>query len=142
MKEYIIDASVLVQNFITDAYSGNVEALLDEGEDLIELYTPQFCVLECANVLWKYVRFHNMPQTQAEYSISDLVKLPMIILPIDTMLLRSLQIGLEHKLAVYDSIYIALAEKLGYPLITVDKKQEKAAIACGVSVKAVTDFVP
>jgi len=53
---------------------------------------------------------------------------------------RALEIGLKHQLAIYDSIYIALAEKLNYPLITVDQKQAKASQAEGVTLKNIADF--
>lgn len=52
----------------------------------------------------------------------------------------ALQIGLVHQLAIYDSIYIALAEQFNCPLITADVKQEAAAKAIGVTIKPITDF--
>lgn len=42
--------------------------------------------------------------------------------------------------AIYDSIYIALAEKLNYPLITVDQRQAKASQSEGVTLKDIADF--
>jgi predicted nucleic acid-binding protein len=105
-----------------------------------QLYTPEFCILECANVLWKQVRFHNMPQAAAESLLDDLIALPLIVLPAAGLLKRGLQIGLAHQLAVYDAVYIALAERLGYPLITTDARQSAAAQALGVTLKPVTDF--
>jgi predicted nucleic acid-binding protein len=56
------------------------------------------------------------------------------------LLTRGLQIGLAHQLALYDSVYLALAEKLRYPLITVDERQAKAAAALGLILKSITDF--
>jgi predicted nucleic acid-binding protein len=56
------------------------------------------------------------------------------------LLPRALEIGLNNQLAVYDSVHIALAEKLGLPLITVDAKQATAATASGVVLKPITDF--
>jgi predicted nucleic acid-binding protein len=56
------------------------------------------------------------------------------------LLTRWLQIGLAHQLALYDSVYLALAEKLRYPLITVDERQAKAAAALGLILKSITDF--
>ena len=53
---------------------------------------------------------------------------------------RALEIGLKHELAVYDSVYIALAEQLGHPLITDDSRQATAASAEGITLKAITDF--
>jgi predicted nucleic acid-binding protein len=74
------------------------------------LYVPEFCLLECTNVLWKQVRFHKLPVSEAERLTTDLVGLPLTIVPVTGMLPRALEIGLAHQLAIYDSMYIALAE--------------------------------
>jgi predicted nucleic acid-binding protein len=140
MPEYVVDATLVIQHFISDAYTVNADALFDELGRSITLYVPEFCLLECGNVLWKRVRFHGLPLTQAQRMVVDLVGLPLIIVPTAGVLGRGLQIGLTHQLAVYDSVYIALAEQLGYPLITADTKQETAAQVVGVATKPITDF--
>lgn len=96
--------------------------------------------MECTNVIWKQVRFQGMPQDQADNLVHDLNALPLTIMPVTGLLARGLHIGLIHGLAVYDSVYIALAEWLRIPLITADERQEKAANAMGVTIKALTDF--
>jgi predicted nucleic acid-binding protein len=47
---------------------------------------------------------------------------------------------LQHQLAVYDAVYIALAVEKEYPLISVDQAQIRAAALEGVILKPVTDF--
>jgi predicted nucleic acid-binding protein len=54
----------------------------------------------------------------------------------------ALSIGLKYNLAVYDSLYLAMAKKLNLPFITVDVRQEAAAKAEGISLKSITDFKP
>jgi predicted nucleic acid-binding protein len=46
----------------------------------------------------------------------------------------------QHNLAIYDSVYIALAERLGFPLITADAKQAAAAAGVGATLKPTADF--
>jgi predicted nucleic acid-binding protein len=53
---------------------------------------------------------------------------------------RALQIGLATQLAIYDSLYLALAESLNCALITVDQKQSEAAISTQIPIKAIADF--
>jgi predicted nucleic acid-binding protein len=48
--------------------------------------------------------------------------------------------SLRHQIVVYDSVYIAIAEQVGAPLITADQKQAQAAAAEGVTLKPITDF--
>ena len=140
MSDYIVDASVVVQRLIRETYTENARALFKQLTTAERLIVPEFCLLECTNVLWKHVRFQGMPQSHAENLVSDLIALPLTIIPVQGLLTRGLQIGLIHQLAVYDSVYIALAEQLNMPLITVDERQEKAARALGMTIKPLTDF--
>lgn len=139
--DYVVDASVVIQRLIRDTYTVHARALFDGLDDLTQIHIPEFCLLECTNVLWKEVRFRGMPQSIAELLIGDLKALPLNIVEVTTVLERAFEIGLQHQLAVYDSAYIALAERLSYPFITVDQRQERAASAVGVSLKPITDFV-
>jgi predicted nucleic acid-binding protein len=142
MIYYVVDASVVIQHFIPDTNSLNADVLFDQISKTIEIHVPEFCLLECTNVLWKQVRFNNLTLDDAIASIQDLQMLPIYIEPAALLLQRALEIGVQHQLAVYDSTYIALAERLGYPLVTVDARQEQAAHAVGITLKSVTDFVP
>jgi predicted nucleic acid-binding protein len=81
-----------------------------------------------------------MPQSDAEGLIETLVAFPFKVVPVSSLLKRGLQIGLAHQLAIYDSIFIALAEQTGAALITADLKQEQAARHEGIVIKAITDF--
>ena len=137
---YIVDASVVIQRLIRDIHTTHVRALFDGLDDLTQIHVPEFCLLECTNVLWKEVRFRGMPSTVAKSLIGDLKALSLNVVDVAVVLERALEIGLQHQLAVYDSAYIALAERLSYPFITVDNRQEQAAHALGVILKSITDF--
>jgi predicted nucleic acid-binding protein len=142
MSRYIVDTSIVIQRLIVESHTPYVIELfygIIQGDELI---VPEFCLMECANVLWKHVRFQGMSQSNAESLIANLTSLPLTVHPVTDLLVRGLQVGLKYQLAVYDSIYIALAEKLSLPLITVDVKQEAAAKDTGITLKSITDFTP
>jgi predicted nucleic acid-binding protein len=81
---YVVDASVVVQGLIRDTYTPHVRALF--GSLMLNtLYIPEFCLLECVNVLWKQVRFHNMPSADAEQLINNLLALPLRIVPVSRL---------------------------------------------------------
>ncbi|UBF24989.1 type II toxin-antitoxin system VapC family toxin [Kovacikia minuta CCNUW1] len=137
---YAVANSTLRNHGAIPKYVGTKAAgLIAQGD---RLYIPEFCLLECTNVLWKHVRFDGLPQADAVEIITDLLKLPFQIVAVHPLLSRALQIGLTNQLAVYDSLYIALALELDCPLITVDTRQATAAIASGATLKAITDFSP
>jgi predicted nucleic acid-binding protein len=141
-QAWVIDPSVLIQGYIEDSETNRVQTLLSSvsGENAPELHIPEFCLVECANILWKQVRFHGASVDDARQALSNLAALPLTIHPVVDLLQSALTIGLSHQLPVYDALYIALAQTMRYPLITVDERQEKAAESIGVTLKPLTDF--
>ncbi len=142
MASYIVDASVVIQRLILQPFTPNVQVLFNSLKSTDRLIVPEFCLIECTNVVWKQVRFFGMPQSQAEQLVKDLRSLPLKRAPVKKLLDDAFRIGVKHQLAVYDSIYVMLAKQLGFALITVDQPQERAALAESVSLKAITDFRP
>jgi predicted nucleic acid-binding protein len=142
MAIYVVDASVVIQYAIAQTYTLEARGLVARMYHEDQLCIPEFCLLECVNVLWKEVRFRGLPQAQAEQIVDELLSLAFRIMPTVHHLPRALQIGLSCQLAVYDSLYIALALNLDCPLVTVDDRQGNGAIACGVTLQPITDFSP
>ena len=141
-EHYVVDTSVLVQAMIADSESARVEsllAMLDQPEPVV-LHLPEFCLVECANVLWKRVRFLNTPEYRAKAELQYLLVLPLTIHTSATLLSHALEIALDNHLAVYDCVHIALAQSLACPLITVDQRQTAAAQSVAVELKPITDF--
>lgn len=143
MAAYVLDTSVVVQRLIQDTHTPYVRVLFQRltGTD-DRLWVPEFCLVECANVLWKAVRFRGMSSDQAARLLTDLAALPLRVVPVSDLLPRALTLGLTHTLPIYDSVYIAMSERLACPLITVDGRQSQAAAAGGVALKPITDFTP
>lgn len=137
---YVVDASVLSHYLGTDTYTIQSRVLIARLAQGDELFVPEFCLLECTNILWKAARFRGMPIDRANQFIDELAELPLQIVPVASLLKEALQIGLAHELAVYDSLYIALALSLNCPLVTVDDRQMQAAIAQGSAIAPITDF--
>jgi predicted nucleic acid-binding protein len=137
---YVVDASVAIKRFLQETYTVEARVLLGRMSQGDRLYVAEFFLIECVNVLWTNVRFRGLPQTDAERFTAELLALPFQIAPVKKLLPQALQISLTHQLAIYDSLYIALAQSLNCPLITVDARQLNAATACGVVIKPITDF--
>lgn len=142
MAIYIVDASVVIEYLVTGSYTTHAQALFGQITTQDKLIVPEFCLLECTNVIWKQVRFQGMLALQAQALLRHLRKLPLMRVPAKAALSRALSIGLTHQLAVYDSAYIALASRSHYPLITIDQPQSRAAVNEGVTLKPITDFHP
>ncbi len=141
MTTYIVDASVVIEYLVTGPYTANARALFTQVKPADRLIVPEFCLLECTNVLWKQVRFQGMTPIQAQSSLRNLRRLPLTRVPVKAVLRTTLIIALKHKLAAYDSAYVALAICLGSPLVTIDRPQSQAATAEGVAVAPITGFI-
>ncbi len=139
---YVGDTSIIAKYFLSEPDTPNVRTLFAECYVSLELWVPENCLVECANILWGQCVFYGRPQEEAAGFIRSLKTLLRIEPTTDKLLIRAIEIGVTGKLSVYDAIFIALAEELGCSLITVDGKQEAAATAAGVPVKAPSDFLP
>lgn len=137
---YVVYANIVIQRLIVEQDTPEVKVLFDQMLLGTELIVPEFCRIECTNVLWKQVRFQGMPADVAEGLLAQLIALPLTVMEILHLMPRSLQIGLRHELAIYDSIYIAMAERFDCELITIDRRQANAARSLGVKLKPIGDF--
>ena len=119
-----------------------VAALLDSGADGqwvtqrltgAELFAPELLPLECANI----IRRHELngvisPDIGAQVHL-DLLDLAVELWPYDAVAQRVWQ--LRAHLTAYDAAYAALAETLGIPLVTLDRRLARApGLGCVVEV--------
>ena len=120
---YVVDANVVVKLFVDEELSDEARALLGR----LALPEPdQFCapdllLAECANVLWKYVRFYGYDVEMARANLADLADLAVQTVPLTTLFREAFEIGCRLNIAVYDACYVALAEGLECPLVTADE---------------------
>ncbi len=140
---YVVDTSVVVQYLVEDDNTPQVTGLFAACFDSeISLWVPDYCLVECTNVLWKRVIFDDHSLETTNQIVANLDRLPLTTIPAIRLLSRAMLIGTAQRLAIYDCLFIALAEELDCPLITVDRKQAVAAEAAGVDLKAIADFTP
>lgn len=141
MAVYVVDASVVMEYLVTGSFTDNARALFAQVSASDRLIVPEFCLLECTNVLWKQVRFQGMGVSQAQTLLRHLRRLPLLRVPVKAALPMALSISLQQRLPVYDSVHVALASRLGCPLVSLDQPQTRAAAATDVLLKSLSDFV-
>jgi predicted nucleic acid-binding protein len=72
IERYVVDTSVVIQRLIIEVNTPNVRGLFARMTQGLVIVVPEFCLLECASVLWKQVRFNGMPQRTAEQLLVEL----------------------------------------------------------------------
>ncbi len=94
---------------------------------------PDLVRIEVVSVLRRHAgRGHLTPQ-QADAAIDDLLAFPIAVYPTAVLLPRTWE--LRSNVTSYDGCYVALAEALGVPLVTADRRLADApGIRCEVEV--------
>lgn len=123
----VIDASVLVTVVAGGEHLGWARRQLFAGGVRHSLWAPHLIDAEVGHSLRRLVSIGEMEEVRAAIGLHDLAGLPLRRINHLGLLDRAWQ--LRHNLSFYDGLYVALAEHLGAPLLTLDSRLAKAAAA-------------
>jgi predicted nucleic acid-binding protein len=140
---YVLDSSALIQAYISDPHSARMQTVIKMAYDRDHsLHILDFGRSECLNIIWKRVVFHGLSVDIAKRSLRSLSLSPLLVHSPVPYYNRTLDIGIQFRLPAYDSLYLALAEALAFPLISDDQRQMEVAKNLGLKLKPIVDFVP
>lgn len=112
----VIDTSVVVKWYAAEEDSLIARQLV--GADLV---APDLILVELGHALWKKHRLEQLVADQAHAGLRHLQE-TVALLPSASLITIALQRAFELSHAVYDCIFLVLAERLQLPLITSDQK--------------------
>lgn len=119
----VLDASLIVALYKPgDKYKPAAQAWLDSAlsEDDVELHAPSIILSEVGGVIARETQRSDLA-TAAAGGLRDN---GIAIHDIDEHLAtEAMKLAIEFKLRGADAIYVALAKRLGQPLVTFDKEQ-------------------
>jgi predicted nucleic acid-binding protein len=119
----IVDASAILEVLLrTPAAQAIERRVFAAGETL---HAPHLIDIEVAHVLRRYAAAGDMRVERGREALEDLADLSLRRYPHDVLLPRVW--ALRDKLTAYDAVYVALAEALGAPLLTRDRRLANAA---------------
>lgn len=126
----VCDASVVVAMLLDSGSDGEWATERMAGADL---FAPTLLLYECANIIRRQELSQTISVDQAAQAHADLLDLPVDLWPYETLSNRAWE--LRTKLTSYDAAYVALAELLPAPLVTLDRRIRQApGITCPVAV--------
>jgi len=114
----VVDASAILE-LLLNTPAGQVVAdrVLDPAESVA---APHLLDVEVLQVLRRYVRAGDLDADRGSQAVGDLTDLPIARYPHDALASRIW--ALRQNFTAYDASYIALAEALEAPLLTLDRR--------------------
>lgn len=126
----VVDASVLAPVVADDGSDGRRFRERLRAETVVG---PDLLRIEVSSVLRRHANHGRLTPQQADAAIADLLAFPLTVYPTGPLLRRVWE--LRQDVTAYDACYVALAEAVGYPLVTADRRLASApGIRCAVEV--------
>lgn len=124
-RGWVVDASVVLKWSLRD------EEFLDEADALyeafvdraIDLVAPYYVRYEIANSLEVARLQGRIDAPSSEQRLRLFVQTDIgAHEDDDTLLIEAMRCARQHKIALYDALYVALAERLGFAFVTADRR--------------------
>lgn len=122
MSDLVVDSSVVAKWVLPEADSAKAQQLIVQtaasGERLIilDLVFP-----EVANAIWKRHRQQLIDLSEARELLEALVRSPVAVEPAASLLASAFEIAAKYDRAIYDALFVALAQQQELPGITADE---------------------
>ena len=141
-QRYVVDANVAIKLLLPDILTQKADVLfaLREADPPVVFLVPDLFYVECANVLWKYVRLRNHPAALAKTICADVCALDVQAAPTFGLVGRAMDIGVAQGITVYDACYVALAERENATLVTADERLVRKFAGLKPTVQWLGDF--
>jgi predicted nucleic acid-binding protein len=121
--KYVLDSSVALKWVLPEADSGKAIRLRDAYSNAIhELLAPDIFPSEIANGLASAERQKRIRTGESAIFLNDILSAAPALHYSSPLLIRAMEIAIATKRAVYDCLYIALAEAESCELVTADDK--------------------
>ena len=117
----VVDASVLIVALVDTSLEGIwAESVLEEEA----LIGPELALLEASNILRRLELAGSLTKPEVSNAHSALLQLNLELFPFAPFAARVW--GLRDNLTCYDAWYVAIAEDMGCPVATLDRRLGRA----------------
>lgn len=117
----VLDSSIIAAIFFTEKSSKKAMELVQDKT----LYTVELAIAEVANVAWKRAAFFDENRKIIEKALKkgiEFINTSCEVIHMDELIEESFVIAINENITIYDSMFLAAAEREKIPLYTLDKK--------------------
>ncbi|MBI4342341.1 MAG: type II toxin-antitoxin system VapC family toxin [Candidatus Omnitrophica bacterium] len=118
MSAFVIDASVAVKWFLPEPHAQAARRVLSGRRTLL---APDLIWAEVGNVLWKRCQRAEIAPEAAQRILQEFKRFPLETYPAKALLELAWSLALQHRISVYDGLYLALAVGRHGKLVTADR---------------------
>ena len=121
-KSIVIDSSVLFALFFPEEYSEWCEEKIKEYDDL---HVPELVFLETSSAAWKRIIRFKQPSNIVLKNLKLLHKFindTCVIHRSIDYLQRTIELSIKLRITIYDSLFLAIAERYKTKVLTIDRK--------------------
>lgn len=119
----VVDTSAVLAALVADPPNPRLCERLSEDGDL---HAPHLVDVEFIHALRRLVRRRELSLDRAEAARKDFADLLVVRYPHEPLMERMWE--LRDNVTAYDAAFLALAETLGVPLITVDERLARSSL--------------
>jgi predicted nucleic acid-binding protein len=124
----VVDASVAARWFLLDEnlVAESHRVLEDVQDDRIAMIEPGHFQIEVGNAVRNALRSNRLIDDSARQALAILRTLPAHMVPLETLLTSGFDTALRFDCALYDGLYLTLAEQLDCPFVHADQRLRNA----------------
>ena len=141
-RPIVVDASVAVKWVLIEDLSDRALALHQAGSAVGRpMVAPMLLPNEVANAIYQQLRRELITEPEADTAIATFPRFGVDLLAPANLVRQAYDLARAHQLrAVYDSLYVVLAQRLGADLWTADRRLLKSIGAVAPWVRWIGDF--
>lgn len=117
MSQLVVDASVALKWLFPEQWSDQALQIPTLGHELI---APDWLHVEIANAAWKRSQRRVISATDAAEAVEQAELAPVRSIPSVSLISEALKIAFAYNRSIYDSLYIALAQREACQFVTAD----------------------
>ena len=125
----VIDTSALIRLYIPDGpIPEGFEKFIsgvERGNNMA--IAPELLLVESANVLDRKRKMNEISETESVQLLTDMLSMPIRYLSHGPLIPAAFELALEHRLSLYDAVYLELASQQGAILFSADEAMQKIA---------------
>jgi predicted nucleic acid-binding protein len=120
----VVDTNVIAYHLLgTPRFAAEAESMLGNAEEIL---APSLWEAELANVVWMAARARVITAQEAPARLALAARLGVRSVPVRTLWHGALVRSLQSNVAVYDTLFVELAEREQLMLATFDRRLRRA----------------